>query len=988
MAKKARQRISYVLERADKQVGGHIKGVNGLAVDRDRSILYSGGRDGILCAWDLNLDLSGNPSSSATDSKPDASQTQNTTKFRAQHLAHTNWICDIALVQNNQAVVTASQDQLIKLWRPHASQDEEPYKIGQHTDYARCVTSPSRNASWVATGGLDRKVVLWDLNGGGETLAIDTVAEDVPEKGSIYALNATQNVLAYGGVEKILHLWDPRTGKRITKFRGHTDNIRSILLSAAGDTVMTSSSDQTVKIWSVTAGRCMHTLTMHNASVFSMYSDDPALGVFYSADRAGLVVKTDIRGVDVDDGISLAVAQEHDMVFKCVAAGDYIWTATQRSSINRWHNVDTGASLKLPESFRQHRPSVPSHVSAVSSPSNKATNKEIPARSILRISNTARFPAHEVVPDTDPNSSEPLEDDTEPLQHVPQETIEGQFGLVKHRLLADKRRVLTLDTAGDVLLWDLIQCKPIQSFGKKHLDDIEPLVNTLENVSPWCSVDTSSGSLTVILEPFNCFDAELYADELELDEPVEFRDDQRINHGKWILRYLFHNLIDEEIKRDEAYRQKLNEAVEQRIVAMNSKPQPTVQIPTNAGWEQAIESPSTPRANGSQVPMTPGGMGIGLATPILPGLREEVGSPFDRKTFPAGSATQEKEDYFSNAIESAGGNSQVAKPATTPAVTEPADDKAKSEDGKDKEKEKDKDKDKDKDGKTQNTPFGKKFRMSFSTKKLRSGSSTVAEKPAVVDEKAVESESSSNHVPEKEFEDNFLGVIQRIQDEYEKQLSESPDKVVETKITPSLPNETPVLQIPPETKIIIQEETAGGNAELYRGTVRSVGLEAERIEQCAPQWLGEVLLLNTTPQKEPVKVSFVLHPLPKSGLPALASADGNNRLNANKMLRVKKILAYVAERIDPTLEDPEQDPEQNPAALKPEEYLELYCNDQQLPIDMTLATLRAYIWKNANDVVLHYKANGKKEIKPAPEVVEVAESETVPANEEAPPASG
>ena len=46
-------------------------------------------------------------------------------------------------------------------------------------------------------------------------------------------------------------------------------------------------------------------------------------------------------------------------------------------------------------------------------------------------------------------------------------------------------------------------------------------------MAPWCSVDLSSGNLTVVLEPFNCFDAEVYADELELDEPIEFRDDQR-----------------------------------------------------------------------------------------------------------------------------------------------------------------------------------------------------------------------------------------------------------------------------------------------------------------------------------------------------------------------------------------------------------------------------------------------------------------------------
>lgn len=394
---------------------------------------------------------------------------------------------------------------------------------------------------------------------------------------------------------------------------------------------------------------------------------------------------------------------------------------------------------------------------------------------------------------------------------------------------------------------------------------------------------------------------------------------EQVNHGKWILRYLFANLIDEEIKRDEARRQMLNEEVEKRIAAAKAKPLTSIQIPKTPAWEEAVESPSTPKAG--LVPMTPGAMGIGLATPIHPGVREDGTSPFDRRVSQAGRPSQEN-DYFSSGITSAN-NGQ------TKAAADAAEDKTtKSEDGKDKDKEKEKDKDKG-DLKTPSTPFGKKFRMSFSTKKLgRSGSTTVVEKPAVVDEKAVESESSSNHEPEKEFEDNFFGVIEKIRDDYEKQLAEAPTKPVETKITPSLPNETPVLKIPLGTKVIIQEETNGGNAELYRGTVESVGLEADEIEKCAPQWLGEVLLLNTIPHKEPTKVSFVLHPYPDSTLPALASADGNNRLNANKMLRVKKILAYVAERIDPTLEEPEHNPEQNPDALKPEEYLELYCNDQ------------------------------------------------------------
>jgi WD repeat-containing protein 48 len=51
--------------------------------------------------------------------------------------------------------------------------------------------------------------------------------------------------------------------------------------------------------------------------------------------------------------------------------------------------------------------------------------------------------------------------------------------------------------------------------------------------------------------------------------------------------------------------------------------------------------------------------------------------------------------------------------------------------------------------------------------------------------------------------------------------------------------------------------------------------------------------------------------------------NNNSRLNANRMLRVKKVLAYVAERIDPPNPDePETD------TMQPEEYLELYCQKQ------------------------------------------------------------
>lgn len=45
---------------------------------------------------------------------------------------------------------------------------------------------------------------------------------------------------------------------------------------------------------------------------------------------------------------------------------------------------------------------------------------------------------------------------TIPFHDLPDETIEGQNGLIKHVMLNDRRRVLTLDTAGEVTMWDLL----------------------------------------------------------------------------------------------------------------------------------------------------------------------------------------------------------------------------------------------------------------------------------------------------------------------------------------------------------------------------------------------------------------------------------------------------------------------------------------------------------------------------------------------------
>ena len=115
---------------------------------------------------------------------------------------------------------------------------------------------------------------------------------------------------------------------------------------------------------------------------------------------------------------------------------------------------------------------------------------------------------------------------------------------------------------------------------------------------------------------------------------------------------------------------------------------------------------------------------------------------------------------------------------------------------------------------------------------------------AATEEKAEAESDKSSETGEKVFEDNLLGVIEKIRHEYEEQARARPDQPIIMGITPSPPTETPVLRPPPDTLIIIQEDDpdSGGVADLYRETIDALGRHADVVEKVAPRWLGDLLL--------------------------------------------------------------------------------------------------------------------------------------------------
>lgn len=164
---------------------------------------------------------------------------------------------------------------------------------------------------------------------------------------------------------------------------------------------------------------------------------------------------------------------------------------------------------------------------------------------------------------------------------------------------------------------------------------------------------------------------------------------------------------------------------------------------------------------------------------------------------------------------------------------------------------------------------------SFGNRKLgRSASTDMTNKPpATVDENHVDGQAA---IPEHDpLDDTLAGVIKKLRASYDMVMPPMNGESLRSGITPSLPNETPVLKPPGNTTIIVQEDRpdSGGVADLYRGTVATVGEDADLLEKVAPAWLGDLVLLNRIPLKDPVKVSFVLLPY-SDRLPALPSETG------------------------------------------------------------------------------------------------------------------
>lgn len=146
-----------------------------------------------------------------------------------------------------------------------------------------------------------------------------------------------------GSSENTVRLWDVDAGRCRRVLEGHSASVWAVAWSPDGQLALSGSSDGAIRVWDVNSGRCIRVVEGHSSYVLSVaWSPDGRLALSGSHDHT-------IRLWDVDSGRCLRVLEGHASPVLSVAWSPFGWLALSGSNDRtvRFWDLENGERLHV-----------------------------------------------------------------------------------------------------------------------------------------------------------------------------------------------------------------------------------------------------------------------------------------------------------------------------------------------------------------------------------------------------------------------------------------------------------------------------------------------------------------------------------------------------------------------------------------------------------------------------------------------------------------
>ncbi|MBE9030119.1 protein kinase [filamentous cyanobacterium LEGE 11480] len=135
--------------------------------------------------------------------------------------------------------------------------------LGASVDKYPCLTNLKGHSSWVlalavspdartvVSGGLDDRIIIWDLQSGQARLVIND-AHSKPINS--LAITPDGHQLVSGSDDDTLKVWQLSNGQLVRVITGHTRDVNAVTITPDGQFIVSGSEDRTVAVWRLATG--------------------------------------------------------------------------------------------------------------------------------------------------------------------------------------------------------------------------------------------------------------------------------------------------------------------------------------------------------------------------------------------------------------------------------------------------------------------------------------------------------------------------------------------------------------------------------------------------------------------------------------------------------------------------------------------------------------------------------------------------------------